>query len=381
MAPRPRPSAAAGRGEGPIVSSSVEDRHRRILQIVREHGRIEARELAERLGISMETIRRDVRALTDAGRLQRQHGAVAWPTARLPATPARTGAGAGRAPASGVLLGMVVPTTEYFYQEVIRGARAAAAAAGVRLLIAVTGYAADQDASRVRSLLDAGAQGLLLTPSWDMSGPTEAEWTAIADLRVPTVVVERPSGKGRCAEDIDEVHSDHDVGVALAVRHLRAQGHRRIALMCRMTHSAPRIIEGYRAAMRAAGLPQDLLVEEGGGQRQDPQTEAADLLARREVRAMIVHSDSDAFNVLHRLQAAGLAVPEDVALVSYDDEMAALADIPLTAVGPAKYEVGEMAVSAMLRRLAAPESARLSIAVAPRLTVRDSSETSARTPA
>ena len=341
------------------MSSSVEDRHRRILQMVREHGRIEVRELAQRLGISMETIRRDIRALTDAGRLQRRHGAVAWPTARLPAMPGR--AGAGRPPASGVLLGMVVPTTEYFYQEVIRGARAAAAAAGVRLLIAVTGYAADQDASRVRGLLDAGAQGLLVTPSWDMAGPTEAEWAAIADLGAPTVVVERPSGKGMCAEGVDEVYSDHDIGVALAVRHLTAQGHRRIALMCRMTHSAPRIIEGYRAAMSAAGLPQD------------PQIETADLLARREVRAAIVHSDADAFNVLHRLQAAGLAVPEDVALVSYDDEMAALADIPLTAVGPAKYEVGEMAVSAMLRRLAAPEAARLSIAVAPRLTVRDSS--------
>ncbi|MBR7836953.1 DeoR/GlpR family transcriptional regulator [Actinospica durhamensis] len=351
------------------MSSSVEDRHRRILQIVREHGLIEVRELAERLGISMETIRRDIRTLTDAGRLQRRHGAVAWPTARLPATPGR--AGTGRPPASGVLLGMVVPTTEYYYQEVIRGARAAAAAAGMRLLIAVTGYAADQDASSVRGLLEAGAQGLLVTPSWDMAGPTEAQWAATAEPGVPTVVVERPGAKGMYIEGVDEVYSDHHVGVALAVRHLTAQGHRRIALMCRMTHTAPRIIEGYRAAMRAAGLPQDLLVE--GGRQQDPQTETAALLARREVRAAIVHSDADAFNVLHRLQAEGLAVPGDVALVSYDDEMAALADVPLTAVGPAKYEVGEMAVSAMLRRLAAPEASRLSIAVAPRLTVRDSS--------
>ncbi|MFD0428905.1 DeoR family transcriptional regulator [Streptomyces zhihengii] len=73
------------------MAASAQERRTRILGLVREAGSIRVVELAERLGIPAVTVRRDVAALADDGRLERTHGSVA-----LPSGPPADGA-AGRA--------------------------------------------------------------------------------------------------------------------------------------------------------------------------------------------------------------------------------------------------------------------------------------------
>lgn len=65
-----------------------------------------------------------------------------------------------------------------------------------------------------------------------------------------------------------------------------------------------------------------------------------------------MHSDEDAIVLVPRLQARGVRVPEDLALIAYDDQVATLADVPLTAVAPPKRSVGELATGILLRRIA-----------------------------
>jgi DNA-binding LacI/PurR family transcriptional regulator len=370
------------------MSERVEERHERILRLVREHGTLRVTELAEELGISKETARRDVLALVDVGRLRRVHGKVSWPTATLNARDARL---ARRdAAASGVrgpVLGMVVPVAGYFYQEVVRGARAAAAVAGARLLVGTTDYRREQDASQVRTLLRAGADGLLLTPSWDVAGPSAQDLAELADLPVPVVLLEREVPAGTPAAWLDRVCSDHANGAAMAVHHLARLGHRRIALLARSSHTKPHIRAGYRAAVEALGLPDDDLTETrpqsivGHFDSFEQEMDRLIELARTgEVRAALVHTDTDAVNVQQLLLAEAIRVPDDFALVGYDDEVPALADVALTAVAPPKLAVGEAAANLLLRRLADPAAERSHLSLVPELRVRDSCGADHRAP-
>ena len=360
------------------MRESVEQRHERILQIVRGHGSMRVTELAAEVGSSLETIRRDVIALAEVGRLRRLHGKVSWPTATLNARDARL---ARRAPAaaSGPLLGMVVPVAGYFYQGVIQGARAAAAAAGTRLLVGITEYSSERFAQQVANMVRAGADGLLLTPSWEPGGPTGTECEELTRLQVPAVLLERRVPVGSPGTELDRVGSDHAEGAAMAVRHLAGLGHRRIALLLRASHTEPALRLGYAAAMRALDLPEDDLrgkaAPVGAGRTESFEEELPRLLAliqSGEVRAALVHTDTDAVNLLQRLAAEGIRVPQDFALVSYDAELAAVADVPLTAVAPLKHAVGEAAANQLLLRIADPARQRTHIELLPELKVRDS---------
>jgi DNA-binding LacI/PurR family transcriptional regulator len=101
-----------------------------------------------------------------------------------------------------------------------------------------------------------------------------------------------------------------------------------------------------------------------------------DSCRRSGTRAALVHSDHDAIELMRRMRSRGLRTPDDLALIAYDDEIAALADVPLTAVAPAKHELGELAARLLLERLdrqAAGETPPVrQVLVQPRLIVRSS---------
>ena len=69
---------------------------------------------------------------------------------------------------------------------------------------------------------------------------------------------------------------------------------------------------------------------------------------------------------------SGLSVPGELSVISYDDEVADLSDIPLTAISPAKLELGRLAVETLRARLAEPNSPRRQISLVHNLVVRDS---------
>ncbi|MFC9729687.1 substrate-binding domain-containing protein [Streptomyces roseolus] len=358
------------------MRESVEERHDRILRLVRERGSVRVGELAAALGVSVETARRDVAALAAVGRVRRLHGTVTWPTAPLNARDARLARRTPRNAPGGLVLGMVVPVSGYYFRSVIQGARRAAADSGVRLLVGVTDYTSARDHQHVATLLDAGVDGLLLAPSWALDGPDEAEAAPFAAPPVPAVLVERRIPLGVPGSHLDRVVSDHAGGAALAVRHLVQLGHRRVALLARHTHTRPAVREGYLSAVRALGLPDDDLSPDPVGPGGRPDDIGGDrlleLIGAGEVRAALVHTDIDAVDLLRRLRAHGVRVPEDFALVCHNDETAALADVPLTSVSPATFAVGEAAVRLLVRRLEDPDAAHSAVEWLPRLVVRDS---------
>lgn len=140
---------------------------------------------------------------------------------------------------------------------------------------------------------------------------------------------------------------------------------------------------GYRQALDALGLVAPCPVIDSVPAEADPagfEAAVRALLAAvrtGEATAALVHNDVDAIRIAQRLGELGIRVPQDLALVAYDDEVAALADIPLTAVAPPKHEVGRYAAQLLIERLrGAPAGPggqpRRHVDLLPRLRVRSS---------
>ncbi len=115
------------------------ERRELILAAVRARGTVRLSELVDELGASPVTVRRDVTALADRGLVTRVHGGVALPRrGDRDAEPDRGRSAVGPLPAR-LLVGMVVPSVNYYWPAVVQGAQTAVAAAGSRLALRACG--------------------------------------------------------------------------------------------------------------------------------------------------------------------------------------------------------------------------------------------------
>ncbi|CAL9414156.1 substrate-binding domain-containing protein [Streptomyces sp. enrichment culture] len=353
----------------------AEERHLEILHRVRERGSIRVTDVATELNVSPITIRRDVEALAERGLVTRVHGGAVLPENRPErAGTTERGAPSTRMPGREFVVGLIVPAADYYYPEVIKGAREAAAERGIRLVLGISQYSPDEERAQARQMLTDGIDGLLITPC----GPEGTrDWPA-AELKVPYVLVERRPDHDTGAE---RVVTDHAHGARIAVRHLADTDRILIGLLLRedSPHSSL-VLEGYRAGLADAGLPVNdnalfRLPPPGGdaAERERVLAEFTETVAGGRMEGALVHNDHDAIVVLQRLRSRGIQVPEDMAIVAYDDEVAALADIPLTAVAPPKHAVGAAAVELLAQRLADPARPRHRVEILPELHVRASS--------
>ncbi|ORT59607.1 substrate-binding domain-containing protein [Streptomyces sp. CB03238] len=341
------------------MRESAVERHDRLLALVRERGTARVSDLAAQLGVSPVTARRDVEALAAKGLLDRVHGQVSWPRGQGGAERRAGGEPAAAAPGSGPVLGLLAPSATYYFAEVIRGAREAAARAGARLILRISDYRPEDDRARTEGLLAAGAEGLLVAPGWRAPGDQAEHSDWIAELPVPAVLLERRATPGSALDALDRVSSDHRHGVVLAVRHLVGLGHRSPLLVARAdSPTALAVRSGYAEALGALGLGEPGPVIDSVPSELHPEGfEAAvralhSAVASGAATAALVHNDVDAIQMVQRLAELGVRVPEDLALIAYDDEVAALADTPLTAVAPPKRQVGRLATELLVERLA-----------------------------
>ena len=244
------------------------------------------------------------------------------------------------------LIGVVVPDVgNPFWASVLRGVETVAD--GLRLTLVVC--STHQDPARQRRLLrdleSQGVDGLIIAPIVDRA----ADWKSFEARRFGVVTLERqhPGSLGAW------VSLDNVQGARLAMDHLLERGHRRLALVngpSRVSWCAERRA-GAVAAVEARGLDpaevivdvvvDDLTVVEG-------RTAVGPLLDARHVTAVMCVNDMLALGALLAMQDRGLRVPDDVALVGYDDaDFAPALNPPLTTVHQPSFEMG-MAAARLL---------------------------------
>jgi LacI family transcriptional regulator len=261
-------------------------------------------------------------------------------------------------------IGVVLPDLHgEFFSEVIRGIDVAARQNGYHLLL--SGSHSDREEMRavvhaVRGLVDG-----LIVMSPDLE-PT----ALLADL--PTgvdVVMLNSRVDGRPSITVDNSGGARDV-----VRHLRALGHERIAFIAGPSHNADaeQRRRGFRAEARAAGigsseLPGDFTETSGH--------EAGQKILAQNPRptAVFAANDSMALGALSAFREAGLRVPEDIALVGFDDiPIARFLTPPLTTVRVEIAELGRRAVNHVVHALANGGDSKKRDVIKTTLVVRES---------
>ncbi|MET8305924.1 LacI family DNA-binding transcriptional regulator [Micromonospora sp. NPDC005173] len=191
----------------------------------------------------------------------------------------------------------------------------------------------------------------------------------LARLGIPVVCSGRPLGD----VPVPYVDVDHVGGVTAAVWHLIDSGRRRIASIAGPQDMVAGIerLAGYRDTVAAAGLPElvaigDFTRESGAAAMHRLLTEHPDL------DAVFAASDLMAHAAMRTLREAGRRVPEDVAVVGFDDiETAAYTEPPLTTVRQPIVEIGRR-MTRQLLRLAAGETIEPAVMLPTELILRDS---------
>jgi LacI family transcriptional regulator len=249
-------------------------------------------------------------------------------------------------------LGLVLPNlVSAVNLEIIQGAERRAATAGYVVLIAdADDFEATGDLHR-RLLLEHRVDGLLLA-----STASEPMVTELDRHGLPYVFVNRrpTAGRGTC------VSNDDEGGMALAVRHLAALGHRRIGQIAGPdgVDTAARRLAGYRRAMSEAGLTvtNDLIAagpfsEEGGWQAMHHLLELP-----QPVTAVAASSLVGAAGAMAAVHARGLRIPDDVSIVAFHDApIAQFLHPPLDTVRMPLREMAETAVDCLIRVLQGEE--------------------------
>jgi DNA-binding LacI/PurR family transcriptional regulator len=174
---------------------------------------------------------------------------------------------------------------------------------------------------------------------------------------------------------IPYVDSDSVEGAAAAVRYLADSGRTTIAtITAPMSLSAGRDrYEGYRQGLAEVGRsPQDDLIAHGDFTETSGHAAMESLLTQNAlIDAVFVANDEMALGAIQLIRDRGLRVPQDIAVVGYDNSpQAELAEVRLTTVAPPYNEIGAELVSALTRAMSG--EAAVSRLFKPTLTLRDS---------
>jgi LacI family transcriptional regulator len=230
--------------------------------------------------------------------------------------------------------------------------------------------AAARSSAWVRGLVAAGRSAVITVTS-ELPG---SDLSALSRARIPVVVID-PFNLPRTK--VISVGSTNFTGGLSAAGHLLELGHRQIAYVGGPAEAAcnQARMQGYRAAMEAAGLPvPDGYVRYGRFHHSDGVAEGASLLALPEPpTAVFAGSDETALGIVEAARSRGLRVPEDLSIVGFDDtSVARFASPPLTTVRQPLREIGGAALRRALALAAGEKVDSYHVELATELVVRDS---------
>ncbi|PUX01639.1 transcriptional regulator RbsR [Cronobacter malonaticus] len=265
---------------------------------------------------------------------------------------------------------LITASSNPFFSELVRGVERSCFERGYSLVLCNTDGDEQRMNRNLETLLQKRVDGLLLlcTETHQPSPAIMKRYPAI-----PTVMMDWSPFDGGS----DVIQDNSLLGGDIATRYLIDKGYTRIACVTGPLDKTPARLrlEGYRTAMQRAGLP----VAEGyevigdfefaGGLRA-----MQSLLALPEPpQAVFMGNDAMAVGAYQALYQAGLRIPQDIALVGYDDiELASYMTPPLTTIYQPKDELGELAIDVLIHRMAQPELQQQRLQLTPVLTVRGS---------
>ena len=272
-------------------------------------------------------------------------------------------------------LSLIIPSfTNYFFVEVLQGVQDQAAGSGFDLILYGVNHPTQVEQYLRRSLHRGHVDGVLF---FSMKLP-EAHAARFEQMRLPLVLVDAFHPL------FDSIRVENREGSLAATRHLIGLGHKAIAMInaSLTTQPAHERLEGYRMGLEEAGIlfrMDRVIVGESGkndGFNRDAGRESMGRLLEQNTgpdraTAVVIASDVQAIGALEATRAARVRVPEDLAIVGFDDiELAQYAE--LTTMRQPMYQMGQLAMQKLIQRIKEPDAPPTVTSFLPDLIVRRS---------
>lgn len=267
-------------------------------------------------------------------------------------------------------IGLVVPDiTNPFFPELARGVQDAGRQEDYNIFLCNTDENQQQEQLALHSLIAQGVDGIIISPCYQ----TDENLARLAENFAPIVTInhwfEHPN--------ISNVRTDNYRGAQLAVEHLIARGHCNIGMIAGRERSPlrGRRLAGFCETMLSHQLPVCVEPIEATNPNIASGLATAHLLLSKfpEVTALFAYNDLIALGAIQACRQLGKRVPEDCAIVGFDDiQVAALANPPLTTVRLEKQQIGKVAVSRLLEMIGAANVSLAPIQLGVELMIRQS---------
>jgi len=251
-------------------------------------------------------------------------------------------------------IGVILPDLSgEFFSEVIRGIDEVASRRGYHILVSSYHSRGNEIEMMQRMLGESRVDGLILMAPL----LSRRNLPAIAESKSPVVLLNSPT-KG---SEIDTIVIDNFRGAYLMTQHLIGHGHQRIAFIRgpEGNFDAEERLLGYKTAMEEEGLPiVPELVERGTFLKQSGFLAMTRLLSLKQPpTAVFASNDEMAIGALEAAQKSGVNVPEDMAIVGFDDILVArYVRPPLTTVHIPIYDLGSLAAERLIDSIESPGS-------------------------
>ncbi len=268
---------------------------------------------------------------------------------------------------------VVLDIANPFFTDVARGVEDVANRAGLAVILCNSDDRPEKESAHLDVLAEQRVQGVLITPTGELNPHLQA----LRRRGVPVVLVDRRApSPHQCAVAVDDV-----LGGRLAAEHLLERGHRRIAFIGGAS-GLPQVQErhdGVAAAVREATGSDDALVvlspehlTVAGGR--EAAGRIVGMPAARRPTAAVCANDLMAMGVLQEMVRQDVRVPEEFAIVGYDDiDFAAAAAVPLTSVRKPRAALGSRAAELLLDEARGDGHVHVQEVFEPTLVVRESS--------
>lgn len=243
---------------------------------------------------------------------------------------------------------LITDISNPFFTALVRGVEDVANAAGYGVFLCNTDEDPEKELTYLRMLRRKRVDAILMAPT----GTRQPVVDQLIELGFPLVCFDRPPPGAPC----DSVLVDNVGGARQAVSHLIGLGHRRISVITGLAGvgTTDERLEGYRRALVEHGLPVDAaLVRVGNSRLNGGLREMLALLDLPEPPTAVFSTNNlMTLGVLSALQSRQVRVPEDMAVVGFDDfDWAAVLRPRLTAVAQPTYEIGETAARMLIDRI------------------------------
>jgi len=250
-------------------------------------------------------------------------------------------------------IGLVVTSiADPFWGDVMKGVEEVARAAGFSVFLSASHNDPDQEMAIIETFHRRRVDGILIAASRITSNNNKR----LNSFRVPTVLINSQAESE--ATLLNWVSVDDSKGAHLAVEHLLRLGHRSIGYLG--TSNRPRSnrhrLLGYQSTLEVNNVPyQDEWVVISPGTEASHEEDVAagqtslPRLLDAEVTAIFCYNDMIATGVLIACRERGIAVPEELSVIGFDDiKMASYVTPPLTTIHQPKVELGRLAAQVML---------------------------------